>query len=199
MNIFISGGAKNGKSMLAQVLAREMAIQKNCELYYVATMNPVDGEDDLRIKRHQEARLGWGFKTIEKATQVLDIFSDKSQKINQNGVFLFDSVTALLSNEMFRKDGSVDMDAPARVACDVEFFARKAGNVIFVSDYIYSDARKFDALTEEYRKGLAKADLALSKICDKVIEVTYGNVIFHKGKPENIDVTSYMSNMKQYQ
>lgn len=199
MNIFISGGAKNGKSMLAQVLAREMAIEKNCDLYYVATMNPVDGEDDLRIKRHRAARFGWGFQTIEKATQILDIFSDKSQKIHQTGVFLFDSVTALLSNEMFRIDGSVDMDAPARVACEVEYFARKAGNVIFVSDYIYSDARKFDFLTEEYRKGLAKADLALSKICDKVIEVTYGNVLFHKGKPENIDVTSYMSNMKQYQ
>ena len=52
MNYFISGGAKNGKSMFAQTKAKEMADSLGVPLYYVATMDPVDSEDDARIKKH---------------------------------------------------------------------------------------------------------------------------------------------------
>ena len=45
MNIFISGGCKNGKSMYAQKLAKEMADARGRALYYIATMIPTDEED----------------------------------------------------------------------------------------------------------------------------------------------------------
>ena len=38
MNIFISGGCKNGKSYHAQELARDMAVQGGLPLYYLATI-----------------------------------------------------------------------------------------------------------------------------------------------------------------
>lgn len=66
MNIFISGGCKNGKSYHAQELARDMAVQGGLPLYYLATMIPHDDEDRARIRRHLSERDGWGFETVEQ-------------------------------------------------------------------------------------------------------------------------------------
>lgn len=175
MNILISGGCKNGKSYYAQHLAKQQA-GEDSPLYYIATMEPVDEEDDARILRHRKEREGWGFTTLEQSLHIGALEADFS------GSFLLDSVTALLSNEMFGKDGRVDRTAYLRVAEELLQLAEKSGNVIFVSDYIYSDAMKYDELTELYRKGLARIDRALAEKCDVVIEVSYGNIHFFKGE-----------------
>ncbi|MDD3169750.1 MAG: bifunctional adenosylcobinamide kinase/adenosylcobinamide-phosphate guanylyltransferase [Eubacteriales bacterium] len=175
MNIFISGGCKNGKSYYAQRLAKEQAAE-NTPLYYIATMEPADEEDQARILRHRQERDGWGFTTLEKSVAIESLEADFS------GSFLLDSVTALLSNEMFRKDGTVDRGAYLRVAGELERLADKSGTIVFVSDYICSDAMKYDELTELYRKGLAWIDRALAKKCDTVIEVSYGNIQLLKGE-----------------
>ena len=175
MNIFISGGCKNGKSYYAQHLAKQQA-SENTPLYYIATMEPADDEDQARILRHQQEREGWGFTTLEKSSAIRALDADFS------GSFLLDSVTALLSNEMFRKDGTVDRTAYLRIAEELEQLADKSGNVVFVSDYIYSDAMKYDELTELYRKGLAWIDGVLARKCDAVIEVSYGNKQLLKGE-----------------
>ena len=47
MNYLLSGGAKNGKSMLAQSIVKSM--QPDRPIYYLATMIPHDGEDRARI------------------------------------------------------------------------------------------------------------------------------------------------------
>ena len=183
MNIFISGGCKNGKSYHAQELAQSMAREKNAPLYYLATMIPHDEEDHARIRRHLSEREGWGFETVEQGVNILDALGSKTtsgQQVNPNGVFLLDSVTALLSNEMFRRDGNVDFDAPKRLADELARFAASTGNTVFVSDYIYSDAYAFDDFTEPYRRGLALIDRTLAKACDQVIEVTYGFKYLYK-------------------
>ena len=179
MNIFISGGCKNGKSMHAQRLAKEMAEKGGKPLYYVATMIPRDEEDRARIRRHIADREGWGFQTLECGTEILSLLD--RPEVDADGVFLFDSVTALLSNEMFREDGSVDRRAPERVRQDLAEFARRTGSTVFVSDYIYSDARTFDELTEAYRRGLAACDRELAKVCDQVLEVSFSMVRVWKG------------------
>jgi len=174
VNIFISGGCKNGKSYYAQKLAKQQA-GENAPLYYIATMEPADQEDQGRILRQQQERDGWGFTTLEKSSGIGSLDADFS------GSFLLDSVTALLSNEMFRKDGTVDRTAYLRVAGELEQLTDKSGNIVFVSDYIYSDAMKYEELTELYRKGLAWIDRVLAKKCDAVIEVSYGNIQLLKG------------------
>ncbi|MBR0599075.1 bifunctional adenosylcobinamide kinase/adenosylcobinamide-phosphate guanylyltransferase [Sinanaerobacter chloroacetimidivorans] len=174
MNILISGGSKNGKSYYAQQLAKKQAC--GGPLYYIATMEPVDKEDHLRIRRHQAEREGWGFTTIEQGRRICDIQAD------WKGSFLLDSVTALLSNEMFSSDGTVEEKAYLHVASDLEAFAQKSGNTVFVSDYIYSDAIHYEKLTEDYRKGLAYIDRTLAAVCDLVIEVAFGNIILIKGE-----------------
>ncbi len=169
MNILISGGCKNGKSYYAQYLAKRQA-EEHRPLYYIATMEPADEEDRARILRHREERDGWGFQTLEKSSDIRSLDADFS------GSFLLDSVTALLSNEMFRKDGTVDREAYIRLAGDLSQLADKSSNIVFVTDYICSDAMRYDELTELYRKGLAWIDRVLAKKCDVVIEVSYGNI-----------------------
>lgn len=177
MNIFISGGAKNGKSTYAEQFACDMAYEKKRPLYYIATMIPHDSEDEERIARHRRSRAGKGFKTIECSSNISEAISGK------RGVFLIDSVTALLSNEMFLEDGTVIEDAYIKVADDLAKIINEHSNVVFVSDYIYSDAISYGELTDVYKRGLAFIDKTLAYLCDRVIEVSYGFLDeYEKGK-----------------
>ena len=185
MNIFISGGCKNGKSYHAQELARDMAEELGVPLYYLATMIPVDDEDRARIQRHLREREGWGFETIEQGRNCCDCLKPGAltadgKPVDPKGVFLFDSITALLSNEMFPYGEEMDMDCGKRLAEELLEFARQTGNTVFVSDYIYSEARDFDETTECYRRTLAMLDRTLAAECDQVIEVTFGMKYLYK-------------------
>lgn len=170
MTVFISGGAKNGKSYLAQRIVKILA--RGEKLYYMATMDPHDEEDDMRIARHIAERDGWGFETIE-CPYCCDISGGQ-------GSYLFDSVTALLSNEMFSSKG-FDDKAGKRVESTLLKLISQCDNLVIVSDYIYSDALQYDALTQAYRCALAKVDRAIASVSDCVIEVCASSVTFHKG------------------
>ncbi len=172
MSTYISGGCKNGKSYYAQRVAKA----SGAPLYYVATMIPHDDEDLARIRRHREERAGWGFETLECGHDILECL----ENADPGGSFLLDSVTALLSNEMFPASG-MDEVAPARIAEALEEFVRRAPNTVLVSDFIFSDAMLYDAWTEAYRRGLAYIDRRLAAACDNVIEVASGQFIVHKG------------------
>ena len=176
MRIFISGGCKNGKSYYAQCLAKKAKKAKEVPLYYIATMAPVDGEDNERIARHRKEREGWGFKTIEQPRDIENIL----QKCDTNGSFLLDSLTALLANEMFQPAGkSYQLE---KISAGLSEILNRVNDIVVVSDYIYSDAEIYEPLTEEYRKSLAVLDRLAAKLCDAVLEVSYTNVIIHKGK-----------------
>ena len=72
MIVFITGGAKNGKSSYAQELAVQLAA--GGRHYYIATMIPVDEEDRERIRRHVADREGLGFETVECGRDILRAF-----------------------------------------------------------------------------------------------------------------------------
>ena len=176
MNVLISGGAKNGKTGFAQDIA--VRLSAGGRRWYVATMIPYDDEDRKRIKKHIDDRAGMGFITIEAGKNVGSVF----EKAGGNGTFLVDSVTALLMNEMFSTHGGeADPEAVGRCISGLSEILNKAGNAVFVTDYIYSDAFRYDEFTENYRASLARLDRYLAEKCDTVIELCAGSVIFHKG------------------
>ena len=175
MRIFISGGCKNGKSYIAQRLAKW---QSKGSLYYVATMRPCDDEDTARIMRHIEEREGWGFTTIEQPVDILQCLGS----CDADASFLLDSTTALLANEMFPAGKDVNVDAPGKIAGELVSICKKVKDIVVVSDYIYSDAILYDELTEAYRKGLAFIDRTLATVCDVVLEIAFGSIIVHKGR-----------------
>ena len=191
MLVFVSGGAKNGKSTFAQDLAVRLAGTgpERRPLYYIATMIAKDEEDERRIARHVADRAGLGFTTLERGQDIAGLLEPAAA--DPAGVFLLDSVTALLSNTMFAWDPAsgefaLDQEAGEKTAADLLAFAEgvaaAGGSAVFVSDHIYSDARAFDTWTESYRRALADVDRRLAARCDGVCEVTYGIVTWHKGQ-----------------
>ena len=177
MTYFISGGAKNGKSTLAQDLTISLA--KGGKHYYVATMISTGAEDDDRIRRHIADRAGLGFETVECFRNIMECL----KTADKNGVFLVDSVTALIQNSLFpiEKNYEMDLEAASRCADELEEFTHTVRHAVFVSDYIYSDAERYSESTEMYRKCLADIDRRLAKVCNTVIEVSAGQPIIHKG------------------
>ena len=97
------------------------------------------------------------------------------------GAVLLDSVTALLSNEMFRADGTLDADAPERLERELLAFSRQMRCCVFVSDYIYADGGQYDAWTEAYRRGLARLDRALAAACENAAELCCAQTYWYKG------------------
>jgi len=174
MTVFISGGAKCGKSSFAQDLS--VALAGNGKRYYVATMIPTGEEDFNRIRRHISDRDGMGFETVECFKDIMDV-------ANPHGTFLVDSVTSLVQNSLFPVDKNYEMDLNGANRCADALiqFAHTVRHAVFVSDYIYSDAEAFSESTEMYRKCLADIDRRLAAVCDTVVEVSAGQLIIHKG------------------
>jgi len=178
MTVFISGGAKSGKSALAQDLTLSLSQGGKC--YYVATMISTGAEDDDRIRRHIADRDGMGFETVECFRNIMDCL----KTADKNGAFLVDSVTALMQNSLFpvEKNYALDMAAASACADQLVDFAQTVRHAVFVSDYIYSDGETFSDTTELYRRCLAEVDRRLASVCDTVIEVSAGQNIIYKGE-----------------
>lgn len=178
MKIFISGGCKNGKSYYAQRLAQaQRKTRKEGVLYYIATMKPVDSEDDARIARHKHEREDLGFTTIEQTDDIEKILD----KCDSGNSFLIDSITALLANEMFPPRGNVNGQAAKKIISGLEQITNKISKIVIVSDYIYSDAILYDPKTTQYRKSLAEIDRVAAQSCDVVLEAAFSSLIVHKG------------------
>lgn len=177
MNCFLSGGAKSGKSALAQQLALQLA--QGGTHYYVATMCSTGAEDDARIRRHLADRAGMGFETVECFVDLRDCLD----RVDTGAVFLVDSVTALLQNALFppQKQYEMDLCAAARCADGILAFAGSVRHAVFVSDCIYCDAERYSETTECYRRCLADIDRRLAAFCDTVIEVAGGQPVFYRG------------------
>lgn len=181
VRIWITGGAGSGKSSLAQELAA--ALSPNGKRYYVATMIPRDEEDRRRIRKHIEERCGMGFETIECPCGLTEQIVRTAGTDVSEGTFLLDSMTALLANAMFGAgEWNYDPDAAEAVIEDLRAFAELSGNLIVVSDGIYSDALLYDEMTEGYRKSLAVIERTAADFFDTVIECAAGGLILHKGK-----------------
>ncbi len=174
MRILLLGGSKSGKSGLAQCLARDLAGGNS--LYYWATMEPTDEEDQTRIRRHLADRAGWGFQTVERGRDLPGAL----HRLDPKGSVLLDSVTALLANEMF---GSEIYDtAPERVTGDLLQLSRSVANLVCVCDDIFRDAGRYDPVTEQYRRGLARICRALAAEFEVTCEVVLGIPKIYRGE-----------------
>ena len=173
MIYYLAGGSKSGKSMLAQRIVRAMPGPH----YYVATMRPKDAEDDARIEKHIEERAGWGFETVEQPERIGELLD----RCDRGGAFMIDSVTAILSNEMFRADGSVDLTAAQRLERELLEVLRGVRNAVVVSDFIFSDGAEYGELSEAFRAGLGHIGCAVAKVADGAAMLCAGLPEWYKG------------------
>lgn len=172
MRILLAGGSKSGKSSLAQDIAIKLAA--GGPACYWATMEPTDGEDEKRIERHIADRAGMGFTTLERGRDLLS-----GALPPENASVLFDSVTALLANEMF--GSGFDPGAPERTLEELLALSGKCAHFICVADEIFRDGAVYDDMTEDYRRGLAAILRGLAERFDAVAEVVCGVPKLYKG------------------
>lgn len=160
MTVFITGGCKNGKSTFAVRKAMELGAKR----FYVATMIPRDDEDAKRVEYHRAKRAGLGFETIESSD--LSGFA-----VEKDGVYLVDSVTALVQNAMFPGNGKTNLRAAKAVVEKVKTLMEGAGSAAFVSDFLYSNGRRPEGLTAEFARNLSEVERFLAQKCDKTYEI----------------------------
>ena len=175
MKILIAGGSKSGKSDFAQTLALKLA--GTGRRFYIATMIPIDGEDRARIQNHRLRRAGMGFETLEEPRHPLRCLEAGP------GVYLVDSVTALLTNALFPREADYRFSPESGEACLEELldFAGQAEDAVFVLDMIFSDSNGYPPETERFRRLLGTAGQRLAARCDTVLEASAGRIFLHKG------------------
>lgn len=100
--IFITGGARSGKSTFAEHYASILAKGSGRNLHYIATSKPTDDEMSRRIFLHQKGRqeneIPW--KTWECPIDLVNI----AEHFQKTDIVLLDCLTLLLTNELFREE-----------------------------------------------------------------------------------------------
>lgn len=172
MNYLIIGGSKSGKSEVGERIA--LTLNKD-KVIYIATMKPYDREDEERIKKHIENRVGLNFITFEIQRNLHDILNN----IDYDDTILIDSMTSLLTNEMFIGN-EIIYNPSAVILKGLNQIMDKVQNTVIVSDYIFNDAIQYDEVTENFKKELAAINKELAKKCNNVIECSFGNAKYIK-------------------
>ena len=169
--IFIMGGARSGKSRLAEELAGRLG----APLGYVATGAPGDAEMLARIERHRQRR-GPAWLTIEEPFDLAKALRDNDSRING---FLVDCVTLWLAN-LLGKYGD-----PRKVLADVEDFAALFQELktplIIVSNEVGMGIVPENALARAFRDLAGEANEILARAADEVYVMFSGLPLKLKG------------------
>lgn len=154
--IFVTGGARSGKSRFAE----ERAAATGEHVVYLATMEAGDGELEARISRHR-ARRPAGWETVEEPLRVAEALGACAAQ----ATMLLDCISLWVSNLLFEQGGEPnDWEAPAweqfvdrcvevarRVVAVQE---RRAGTLISVSNEAGMGIVPANRLTRYYRDAL---------------------------------------------
>jgi adenosylcobinamide kinase/adenosylcobinamide-phosphate guanylyltransferase len=159
--VFVTGGARSGKSSFAESKAADLG----CQVNYIATCVPQDEEMKERVLRHQDRRPAH-WQTIEEAYDPAEIIhsADETGK-----VFLLDCLTLLLTNWMLRADTITGEDQ-----WDHKFhrLAAAASNslahVVIVSNEVGWGIVPEDSFTRLYRDVLGRANQIMATYADEV-------------------------------
>lgn len=178
MRILILGGATSGKSDFAQELA--LALAGTGKRYYVATMIPADDEDRAKIRSHLRRRDGMEFETVEQGRHICECL----ERTDPEGTFLLDSLTSLLTNELFPREKNYMQDTESAEQCrkDMLELTDRLENLVIVADNLFFDAVHYDAATDSFRCFLGEICCELAGKCDTVLEMSCGNLTIHKGE-----------------
>lgn len=179
--ILVLGGARSGKSQLAQRLAQDL----EGLVAYVATGEAGDKEMADRIRAHQIARpKGW--ITIEAPLDV-------GQAILRDGsgasVYIVDCVTLLASNALMRLADSRRWEEAQAAVIDrvqdlLDGFERSDAIWIVVSNEVGSGLVPPNPLGRAYRDALGAANQRLAEAADTVYLSVAGQPLRLKGGEE---------------
>ncbi|WP_096186905.1 bifunctional adenosylcobinamide kinase/adenosylcobinamide-phosphate guanylyltransferase [Evansella halocellulosilytica] len=177
MIIFVSGGARSGKSSFAEKLAKKSyrTIKESC-LYYVATANHLDKEMEQRITIHQRRRSE-DWKTIEEPNDILQFLLGTKK----GDVVLFDCLTIWLSNRMFHLNDSLEQIIET-IHTWLEIVKEKEVVLFIVSNDLNEGVPLPYQTVQNYMYNLEKLHQEIILYSDQAIQMIAGLPTYWKGE-----------------
>jgi adenosylcobinamide kinase / adenosylcobinamide-phosphate guanylyltransferase len=170
-SILLTGGARSGKSRLAQ----ELALKSSGHVLFVATAEAGDDEMARRIKKHRESRpKDW--TTLEVTT---NIGNNITKNIGGARTVIIDDITLLVNNvfEQFGTDPDADKVEKAVAAeinklCDC--ITKTEAHFIIVTNEVGLGIIPGDRVSRLYRDLLGRANQMLAEHVDEVYFMVSG-------------------------
>lgn len=170
MLTLILGGARSGKSALAE----RLAIASGRQVTYVATSEALDEEMSARIVHHR-ARRPRAWLTVEEPLALADTLR---MHAGEDRFVLVDCLTLWLSNLLGTDEGA--RLAPERDAL-LDAVGRLRGHVAFVSNEVGLGITPLGELTRRFVDEAGRLHQALAQRCDRVVFVAAGLPLLLKG------------------
>ncbi len=166
----ILGGARSGKSRLAEKLATDSSLA----VTYIATSQPLDGEMNARVAHHR-ARRPAEWRLIEEPLALARVLRETA---SAERCLLVDCLTLWLTNLLM-------LDNPERLAQErealLDCLAALPGEVIFVSNETGMGVVPLGELTRRYVDEAGWLHQALAERCQRVVLTVAGLPLTLKG------------------
>lgn len=181
--VFVTGGARSGKSTFAEKLTRE----KPGKSVYIATAVPCDAGMAERIRRHRAARPA-AWQTIERFKDYRALHEDPDFKAADN--VLFDCAGVMVTNQMFERGANwEDADtaavnaAEAAIQADVRdlIAALREKDSVVVSNEVGSGIVPANYFSSYFRDILGRVNQTLAAEADEVYLCVSGIPVKIKG------------------
>jgi len=173
MLIYITGGARSGKSRYAQDLAQRLAKR----VVFVATATPSDENLRRRIARHRRERpKGW--RTLENPADLLTIYSTAGPRAE---LYLVDCLTLHVASRLMKNEKE------SAISARVETFCKKAAaspiTTILVSNEVGSGVVPPTELGIQFQDYLGRANQIAARYARHVVFLVSGLPVQIKGDP----------------
>ena len=166
----ILGGARSGKSRLAEKLASESGLK----VIYIATSQPLDGEMSERVAHHRARRPDhWGL-----AEEPLQLARALRENAAADTCLLVDCLTLWLTN-LLMLDDPQQLDTEREALLDS--VASLPGEIIFVSNETGMGVVPLGELTRRYVDEAGWLHQALAERCQRVVLTVAGLPLTLKG------------------
>ncbi|MFC6338540.1 bifunctional adenosylcobinamide kinase/adenosylcobinamide-phosphate guanylyltransferase [Pseudomonas sp. CCM 7891] len=166
----ILGGARSGKSRLAEKLATDSTLP----VTYIATSQPLDGEMNERIIHHRQRRPAeWGL--IEEPVELARILQENAAP---NRCLLVDCLTLWLTNLLMLEDAERLTEERETL---LQTLATLPGEIIFVSNETGLGVVPMGELTRRYVDEAGWLHQALAERCQRVVLTVAGLPLTLKG------------------
>jgi adenosylcobinamide kinase/adenosylcobinamide-phosphate guanylyltransferase len=167
----ILGGARSGKSRLAERLAAESGLA----VTYIATSQALDGEMNARIQQHRERRpAAWGL--VEEPLALARVLREQA---GADKCLLVDCLTLWLTNLLM-------LDDPARLSAErdalLDCVSDLPGRILLVSNETGLGVVPLGELTRRYVDEAGWLHQALAERCERVVFTVAGLPMVLKGE-----------------
>ena len=165
--ILILGGARSGKSAVAEKLARQGE-----RTLFVATAEALDDDMKRRIIAHRERRPA-AWDTLEEP---LDPASAVPLALDGHDTLLLDCLTVWVSNLLLgmENDAGAENEILARVEVFLDLYEKTEARWILVSNEVGLGVVPPSALGRVYRDALGRVNQLVAARADKVYTMTAG-------------------------